>query len=67
MSRRPSTATAFTGLTEAEYAEIFRKHPTAGKTVPASIVPYLTAPLGLSEDEYEEWLDRLCTQRYDDL
>lgn len=62
LSTPQSPSGTFTVLTKTEFAEIFRKRPTAGKAVPAATVPYLTAPFGLSTEEYEEWVGRLCVQ-----
>lgn len=56
----PARAT-FRGLTKAELAKIFRERPTAGVVISSEVVPYLKAPLGLSKEEYEEWVDQLCT------
>ena len=54
------------GLKNGEIAAFLHDSPAGtNDAVPAALAPYLSVPPGLSDEEYKEWLDRVCTQPTD--
>jgi hypothetical protein len=53
-------------LKATEIAALLHDDPAgANDPVPATLAPYLSAPPGLSDEAYKEWLDRVCAQPAD--
>ena len=63
-SRDPADdAAKLAGLKTSEIAALLHDRPAGtNDAVPAALAPYLSAPPGLSDEEYKEWLARVCTQ-----
>lgn len=61
----PVEPIAVAGLTRTEIAGLLRKRPARGGVISPALAPYLNAPYGLSDEEYEAWIDRLCQQATD--
>ena len=49
-------------MSDEQIRALLRKERLQSSTSTGSLTPYLTQPGGLSKDEYEDWLQRLCSQ-----